>query len=135
MVGVRTNEQRDRRGADHLRRSARQSRPSDLASQTECVEPNRLVPLEPGRQHVAFPGARRQIQAIELRDHRTQAFDAVEAARRLDMLPPEKEAHELGRAHRRDLGPQTVQRVAVDACEQSSVAPLEDMGRFTIPDP
>ena len=46
-------------------------------------------------------------------------------ARRLDVLPGEQEAHEIGRADRLDLGAQPVERVAMDARQQAAVAPFE----------
>ena len=43
----------------------------------------------------------------------------------IDVLPMQQEAHELRRIHRLDLRAQPVQRVAMNAREQSPVAPFE----------
>ena len=77
----RTTGRRDRAGTA---RSAWRRRPVSVRSTaaptpTSPVRHNMsssdgLVALEPRRQHVALPRARRQLEAIELRDHRTQAF-------------------------------------------------------------
>ena len=46
----------------------------------------------------------------------------------VDVLPGEEEAHEVGGGDRLDLGAQAVQRVAMDAREQSAIAPLQSAG-------
>ena len=125
VVGPFAQEQRDRRGADHLCRAAREPRPANLASQAQHVEHRGLVPLEPRRQDIALPRACGQLEAIELREDGPQALWPREPARGLHVLPREQEAHELGRADRRDLGAQPVQRVAMNAREEPPVAPFE----------
>ena len=47
-----------------------------------------------------------------------------EPAVRIEVMPCEQEAHEVGRVDRLDLGAQPVQRVAVDARQQRAIAPL-----------
>ncbi len=47
-----------------------------------------------------------------------------EPAVRVEVMPREQEAHEVGRVDRLDLGAQPVQRVAVDARQQRAIAPL-----------
>src|SRR5262245_35480890 len=42
----------------------------------------------------------------------------------MDVLPDEEEPHEVGWADRFDLGAQAIQRVAVDAGEESAIAPF-----------
>src|SRR5262245_50786130 len=97
IARVRAQEQRDGRGSDHMSRSTRQSGPAHFTRQAQRVEPGRLVALEPRRQYVALPGARGQLETVELRKHRTQTLETAQAAPRLDVLPHEEEVHELGR--------------------------------------
>ncbi len=67
---------------------------------------------------------RRRLEAVQERRDRAQAVDAREPAVRVEVVPREQEAHEVGRINRLDLGAQPVQRVAVDARQQRAIAPL-----------
>jgi len=44
------------------------------------------------------------------------------------VLPDEKEAHEVGGGDRLDLGAQAFEGVAMDAGQESSIAPFEGCG-------
>src|SRR5262245_56950726 len=112
-IGVRSQEQRDRRRAYHLRRSRRHTRPTDLPGEAQHVEPGAIEVLDARRKDVALPRGCRQLETIELRDHRAQPLDATQAASPVDVLPREQESHVLGRTDRRDLRAQTVERVAM----------------------
>ena len=117
--------QRDRGCADDLRRPARQPCPRDRASQAQHVEHRRLVPLDARGKHIALPRARGRFDAIELRDRLAQPVEAQQTGLGLDVLPDEKESHEIGWTDRRDLGAEAIQRVAMDACEQPSITPFQ----------
>ena len=71
---VRPHIQGDGRGANNLRRAARHPRPRYVAGQAEQVEHGRIVAIDARRQDVALPGACREFDAIELRDHRAETF-------------------------------------------------------------
>src|ERR1043166_3692278 len=121
-------EQGDWRRTNDLCRPGRQPRPRDRTGQAEHVEHRRLISFDARGKDVALPRARGHLDAVKLRDHFTQAVDAEQARLRLDVLPGEEETHEIGRAHRRNLGAETVQRVAMDAGEETTVTPFERAG-------
>ena len=60
--------------------------------------------------------------AFELRHDRAQSVDSTEFLR--DVLPREKEPHEVGSADRLDFRAKAVERVSMDAREQTPVAPV-----------
>ena len=105
-----------------------QPRPRRLAREAQHVEPRRIVVLEAGGQHGAFPGAGRQFDAVERRQHAAKAVDAGQVVRLGDAVPDEQKALEIGRRDRLDFGAQPVERVAMDARQQPAVAPF-DIGR------
>ena len=120
--------ERDRRalerrfaGAVHRRHAA----PRDAPAQAQHVDiAGRVVP-HPRGQHVVLPRRGGELVAVELLDDRGKAFDAVHLVLGCDVLPVQKEAHEVGRGDRLDLGAQAADRVAVDAREEPAVAPFE----------
>jgi MFS family permease len=65
------------------------------------------------------------VAAFELLDGGGEAFDTAQLVFRGDVLPMEQEAQEIRRAHRLDLRAQPVQRIAMDARKEPSVAPLQ----------
>ena len=69
------------------------------------------------RRHVAG-------ESIEHADDCSQAIETSQSDGRVGVLPIEEEAHELGGAHRFDLGAQPIERVAVNPCQQRAVAPF-----------
>ena len=88
--------------------------------------------IDPAATHVHFEvlhfgtsTARGRFDAIELRDRLAQAVEAQQPGFRCDVLPDEKEAHEIGWTDRRDLGAEAIQRVAMDAREQPSITPFQ----------
>ena len=118
--------QRDRRGAQrHFALAGREPAPGDAAAEAEAVDLLGAVVADPRREHVVFPRCRRQLEALELLDDRGQPFGAFQLLARRDMLPMQQEAHEVGRGDRLDLGAQPVQRVAMNAREQPTIAPFE----------
>ena len=107
------------------RRRRRQPTPGDLPRETQAVEPQRVVLAEPGRKHVGFPGTRGHFVAIEQLEHRAEPFRSLGPGVRCDALPPQQEPHEVRRRDRLDLLAQPVERVAMDAGEQTALAPLQ----------
>ena len=108
-----------------LRSGARVPGVSHAAAQAQPVYLLGAIVGDARRQHVVLPARRRQLEALELLDHRRQALGALDLVLAGDVLPMEQEAHEVGRADRLDLRAQAIERVAVDAREQAPVAPLE----------
>ena len=98
--------------------------PPDFATEAQLVEHRRVVALDPGWQHVPFPGRRRKLEPVELRNRDPEAFDSHQPVDGRHVLPGEQESHELGGRDRLDVGTQARQRLPVDACEQPPVAPL-----------
>ena len=68
------------------------------------------------------------LETIQLRDHARQPLEPSDPVVGIDVLPREQEPHEIAGAHRLDLGPEPVERVAVDPGEEPPIGPLE-LGR------
>jgi hypothetical protein len=124
-------EERDGRRRHQARRRALlaghggETRPPCFSRQADHVEHRRLVSIEPRGKHRPLPRAGRELVAVEDRHDLPQAVESRQPGRRLDVLPAEKEAHEIGRTDRLDVRAQPVQRVAMNAGEQRPVAPFE----------
>ena len=126
-------EQRDR-GRAHRRDRAlaavraavarAEPRPGDPAGEALVVEPARLVFGKARRQDLGLPGAGRRLEALELGDHDLERVRPLHARVGRDVLPAEQEAEKIARRDRLDLGPQALDRVAVDAGEQPALAPF-----------
>ena len=112
----------------HHRRLGADPRPRYLAREAEGVQPQRIVVLDPRGKHIGLPCRGGQLAAVELVQHRGQALRALHLELGGKVLPPKEKAHAIRRAHRLDLAPQPVQRVAMDAREQPALAPLEVRG-------
>ena len=125
MRGVLAQKQRDRRSPQRRLAPRRKPSPGHTAAHAEPVELLRAVVRDACGQHVVLPRGGRELETLELLDHRGEPFGALHLVLARDVLPVQEEAQEVGRAHRLDLGAQAVQRVAVDSREQAPVAPLE----------
>jgi hypothetical protein len=129
-LGVLAQEERDWGRRGETRRvgvralGIRQPPPRHLARQAQHVEHRRVVALDARVEDRTLPGARGQLEPVEYRHHLAQPVDPGQPIGRVDVLPLEKEAHEVGRAHRLDLGAQPVHRVAMNAREQRPIAPF-----------
>ena len=124
-IRVIADDERDRRHRGRLQHPrSRQARPSDFAREAQHVEHRGLVAVHPRRQHRALPRRRGHLEAVERFEDLAQTVGPRQARALLDVLPREQEAHEVGRGDRLDLGPQAVERVAVDAGEERAVAPF-----------
>ena len=84
------------------------------------------------RQNVALPSRRGHLEAVELTDHRREAFQPRGPMLGIHPLPGQQEPDEIRRAHRLDLRAEAVQRVAMDARQQPPLAPLELGRRVTV---
>ena len=78
----------------------------------------RLVAVDSRRQHRALPRGASQLESVQERQRFAQPVESRQPIARVDVLPLEQEAHEVGRADRLDLGAQPVDGVAVDARQQ-----------------
>ena len=98
--------------------------PGEEAGEAGPVQERRLVIVEAGLEQVHFPGCRRRLVALELLQNQGQAHLAVQPAGGGEVLPAEEEAHELGGGDRRDPAAEPAQGQAVDAGQESPLAPL-----------
>src|SRR5260221_13067473 len=103
----------------------REPAPTDAAGETELVEPLRSVFLDAHRQHVRFPCPCGQLIAIQQFEHCFKSFWAFRSMFRIRPLPREQETLKLSDRHRLNLRAQTIERQAVNACEQSPLTPFE----------
>src|SRR5208337_5139863 len=94
-------------------------------SETELVEPFRIVIDNAASQDLPLPGIRRNFESLQL----PQNFERSSFARDLSawgqVLPLQQPLHELSRGHRLDLLAQGCDGQAVDAGEQPALAPFD----------
>ena len=107
----------------------REPRPADFAGQAQHVEQGRIVAIEPRRQHRPLPGAGGQLEPVQERNGFAHAVEAGELRAAVHVVPGEEEPHEVGRRHRLDFCAQPVQRIAMDAREERTVAPFQGTHR------
>ena len=125
-IRVLAQEQRDRRRADDARLPRRESRaqPTSPVRQSMSSSDGSYASTRDGRterSHAAAAISKPSSCAI------TACSPSMpdEPRRRRDVLPREEEAHEVRRADGLDLRAQAIEGVAMDAREQSAVAPLD----------
>src|SRR5262249_56541174 len=106
------------------RGARRQRHPRHLPRQAAVVEPRRLVAGEPRRQDLALPSPGRRLESLELGDYGIDGIRPLHARVGRDALPGQQEAQDVARRDRLDLRPQPLDRVAVNAGEQSALAPF-----------
>ena len=99
-----------------------------MAGETPFVEPVRLVVGKTRGQNLALPGARRSLEAFELRHHAVERLRACHPRIGGDVLPGEQKAQEVARRDRLDLGAQPLEGVMVDARQQAALAPFLGIG-------
>ena len=83
-----------------------------------------IVILHTLRQDLSFPGIGRNLEALQLTHNLKQTAFATELGAGRDMLPPRQPAHELRGSGGLDLLPQYDQREAMNARQQTAIAPL-----------
>src|SRR4029077_12325456 len=107
--------------------------PACFACQTECVEPGRIVVVEARRQYGAFPRGGWQLESVQPADDRSQAIDARETMERIHAVPRQQESLKVCRGDRFDFSAEPIQRIAMDARQQATIAPFElvDAGETT----
>ena len=66
-----------------------------------------------------------RITAVEDAEDRPEPVDAGQALRGIGVLPDEKKTLKIGNTDRLDFPAQTIERIPVDAREQTTVAPFE----------
>ena len=64
------------------------------------VQVGGIVARDARGKDMRLPGARRKLEPLELPDHLEQAVAPVELRARVDVLPAEEEAHQVGRGRR-----------------------------------
>ena len=101
-----------------------QARPCDPSGEAEIIEPGWFVLGDTRRQDLGFPGASRRLEPFELADDRFDGVRPFHLGVGRDPLPAEQEAQEVARGDRLDLRAQSLDRVAVDACEEPALAPF-----------
>ncbi len=77
-----------------------------------------------GREDGGLPGARRDLEALQLLDHGQDPLAPFELRTRSHVLPAEEKPQEVLGSYRLDLAPQSLGRVAMDASEQATFADL-----------
>src|SRR5204863_482356 len=90
--------------------------------ETEAVEIGGVVARDARRQHLSLPGARRQLEPLQLADDLEEPVAAVELRPRLHVLPAEEEAHQVGGGDGLDLPAQAAEGQAVDARQEAALA-------------
>ncbi len=118
----RSSHRRD--AARRISLARRKTGPYEASRQTLLVQPGRLVFADPRRQDLRFPGAGGRLEAFQLTQDSADGVGSFHAPIRGNALPFQQEAQEVARRDRRDLGPQTLDRVAMDSSEQTALAPF-----------
>src|SRR5438552_17973507 len=95
-----------------------------MAGKTAFVEPVRLIVGESRGQNLALPGTRRSLESLELRHHTIERLRPCHPRIGGYVLPREQKAQEVARCDRLDFGAQPLERVMVDARQQSALAPF-----------
>src|ERR1019366_606052 len=102
----------------------RQAAPSHHACQAKLIEVRGIVVRDSAREHKPFPRARRNFKALQLPDHFERAMFAPHLSTWSNVLPAKKPIHELGWCDRFNLLAQRRHRQAMDASQQTALAPL-----------
>ena len=95
-----------------------------MAGETAFVEPARLIVSESCGQNLALPCGRGSLEAFELRHHTIKRLRPCHPRIGGHVLPGEQKAQEVARRDRLDLCSQSLERVMVDARQQSPLAPF-----------
>src|SRR5207244_90548 len=95
-----------------------------MAGKTAFVEPVRLIVGESRGQNLALPGTGRSLESLELRNHTIERLRPCHPRIGRYVLPREQKAQEIARGDRLDLCSQSLERVMVDARQQSALAPF-----------
>ncbi len=122
-VNLFARDKADRRHSNRCRSAAPKSSPGELAAHRHVVEPFALVIANAPLQDVALPRPRRKFESRQLAQHLTDSARTFEPVFFVDVLPAGEELKELIRADGLYFLSESVERVAVDACQQASLAP------------
>src|ERR1019366_6123963 len=102
----------------------RQAAPSHRACQAKLIEVCGIVVRDSAREHKPFPRARRNFKALQLPDHFERPMFAPHLSTWSNVLPAKKPIHELGWCDRLNLLAQGCHRQAMDASQETALAPL-----------
>ena len=78
----------------------------------------------PRRQQIGFPRSRGRFKTFQLRNHCANGIGALDLCIRRHTLPAQQETQKIFHAHRLDFLPQTFQCVAMNARQQTPLAPF-----------
>src|SRR5260370_25044621 len=106
------------------RRMRQRTAGSDRAWQAQLIEVRRIVVGDSACQHKTFPRARRNLKTLQLANHFKSAVLSPNLCARSDVLPAQKPSHELRRRDWGDLLAQGCDRQAMNARQQTPLAPL-----------
>src|SRR5256885_901945 len=104
----------------------RESAPPNRTCEAELIEVRRIVVAQPLRQDLPLPSVRGDLKALQLPYNFPQSSLSAKLRAGGDMLPARQPAHELGGSGGFDLLAQHAEREAMDAGQQSPVAPFDD---------
>ena len=99
--------------------------PARFPRQAQFIEPLGAVVLDAGRKEIAFPGDRRQVEPLQLRERLEDPRRPLAVRPPPQALVPGEKADKHLNRHRLDLPTQPLHRQPMDPREQSSVAPLD----------
>ena len=106
------------------RRMRRQAAPSHRACQAQLIEVRRIVVADSACQYKPFPRAGWNFKPLQLPDHFQRSMLASHLRTRSEVLPAQKPVHELRCFDRFDLLAQRRNRQAMNASQQTPLAPL-----------
>jgi hypothetical protein len=101
-----------------------QSSPSNSARKAKPLQICGVVLRDARRQHLFFPRRRRELETLQLPNNLKYAFATMELRLGLHVLPAKQKADEVGGADWLDLTAQAAERQAVDAGQESALAPV-----------
>src|SRR5690348_11664164 len=102
----------------------REPAPTDSAGKAQTIEMGRVVFAHTLPQDLPLPSIRGNLESLKLAQYFQQTAFAVELCSRSDVLPSWQPAHELRRSRWLDLLAQGAKRKAMNARQQSPIAPL-----------
>jgi hypothetical protein len=103
----------------------RDATPANGSGETECIKVAGIVVGDAGGQEAAFPLAGGGFEAFELVKRLEDTFFSAELGLRSEMLPVEKPSQVNRRSDGFDLLAEGTEGEAVDALEDSALAPLD----------
>src|SRR5204862_192931 len=88
--------------------------PRGPTGETQVIEPREVVIVQTRGEDLRLPRRCRRLEALELRDQRSQRIRTFAPLRGNHMLPAAEKAHEVAARDRLDFLAQTLHRVAMN---------------------